>query len=523
MAESRSTSKSIFPKPRASKQNEPHYGSKPKSIKDCVLKPEDLKPIRRPESSWSQRQKLQVLTFLYYHRIPINDTVRAPTQLEASEIYGVPQRTISGWVQQQNKIEGSSIIRSPRALVVCQWPELESRLYQLFLGRRERRQAVCAGWFRIHALEVFRELFPGVSYHTCYTVFRFSNGWFWGFIGRHRISLRFITEKAPEDYRKLMINWLRSNRRISQPLPVAPAPSNDLEILLIRAVGRYDLSNICNLDETPLPLGYLSGRTYSTIGSHPIWVKELRSGWNTSKRPASLVLCVFADGVNRIPPMIIFDEEGVVYTKESPKYHPGVVVEFSKTGSMNEALFIKYIELHLIPALDGRPSLLALDSGSSHNLKTQAVLDTLRHHNITSILIPAGCTSFIQPLDVLVNRPLKAQIRNLTDDTIYDRGGVEKWSIGERRVMTTWSVGDAWYQFCIEKCELVKGVFRKVGLALPVDGSADHELDIKGFSGIEIGDWKRGDLDALESDLRFANVNPTYDNCGLVEFVAHGE
>lgn len=520
MAEPRSTSKSVFHKLAASKQNKPHHGSKSKLIEDRVLKPEDLKPIRRPEHSWSQQQKLRVLMFLYHHRIPINDTVRAPTQVEASEIYGVPQRTISGWVQRQNKIEGPSTIRTS---VVCQWPELESRLYQLFLGCRERRQAVCAGWFRTHALEVFHELFPGASYHTSHTVFRFSNGWFWGFIGRHRISLRCITEKAPDDYRKLVINWLRSNRRNSQSLPIAPAPSNDLEISLSRAVGRYDLSNICNIDETPLPLGYLGGRTYSTIGSHPIWVKELRSGWDTSKRPASLVLCVFADGVNRIPPMIIFDGEGAVYTKESPKYHPGVVVEFSKTGSMDDTLFIKYIELYLIPALDGRPSFLALDFCSSHNLKTQAVLDTLRHHSITSTLIPAGCTSLIHPLDVLVNRPLKAQIRSLTDEAIYNRGGVEEWSIGERWVMTTWSVGDAWYQFCIEKHELVKGVFRKVGLALPVDGSADHELDIKGFSGIEIGDWKRGDLDVPELDLRFACVNPTYDHCGLVEFVAYGE
>lgn len=32
-------------------------------------------------------------------------------------------------------------------------------------------------------------------------------------------------------------------------------------------------------------------------------------------------------------------------------------------------------------------------------------------------------------------------------------------------------------------------IFQQVSLSLPIDRSADHELDIKGFGEIEIGDW----------------------------------
>jgi len=107
--------------------------------------------------------------------------------------------------------------------------------------------------------------------------------------------------------------------------------------------------------------------------------------------------------------------------------------------------------------------------------------------------MPPGCTSLVQPLDVSINKPLKGMIRDLTDEAILDCESVEsfeKWSVGQRRVLTTNCVGDAWYRFCIEKKELVERVFRKLGLSLPADGSSDQEFDIKGFQDIKVGNWR---------------------------------
>lgn len=156
---------------------------------------------------------------------------------------------------------------------------------------------------------------------------RFSNRWFRGFLARHRISLRSITKKAqhvPEDYCRLVVNWLQFNCQNSQP--ITSSPSNWLETVLCWAVGWYDLSNICNLDETPLPFEYRNGHTYNTIGVKTIWVKETKSGWD--RQQASLVLCVFADEINWIPSMVLFHGQGTVYEKESPKYHPKVRVQY---------------------------------------------------------------------------------------------------------------------------------------------------------------------------------------------------
>lgn len=137
-------------------------GPKPKKIKDRVLKPADIQRIRYPERSWSQRQKTRVLVFLYHYRIPVfiigrhneahNWRSRPPTQQEASEIYQVPQRTISDWVRKRKAIESNSltVTRIPHTIVTCQWPELESKLYLLFLERRDQGQAIRTGWFRTH-------------------------------------------------------------------------------------------------------------------------------------------------------------------------------------------------------------------------------------------------------------------------------------------------------------------------------------------------------------------------------------
>ena len=363
------------------------------------------------------------------------------------------------------------------------WPELEDRLYSDFIERRKGGRTVRQGWFRIQSQFQFRAMYPDVNP----AIFRFSNGWFRGFLSRHKISLRSITKKAqkiPSDYEILILNWLRFNRRNSQP-----RIDRFWEVAVERPVGRYELSNICNLDETPLPFEYLEGKTYDLVGEKTVWVKESRSGWD--KRQASLVLCVFADGVPRVPPMIIFRGKGTRLGRERERYHPEVLVEYNPTAYMNDKLFENYITTHLIPVLGGRPTLFAIDLMGSH--KTPAVLELLRNNDITPSLIPPGCTGLVQPLDVSINKPLKELLRDLTDQKIFDlesAADFERWTVGDRRVMTTQCVGEAFSQFHTTKANLISRSFHKTGLSLPINGSLDSELDIKGFTNLEIGDWR---------------------------------
>jgi len=52
--------------------------------------------------------------------------------------------------------------------------------------------------------------------------------------------------------------------------------------------------------------------------------------------------------------------------------------------------------------------------------------------------------------------------------------------VGRRRILTTWAVGEAWEVFSRERVEVVKKSFRILGLALPIDGSCDSEISVKG-------------------------------------------
>jgi len=152
------------------------------------------------------------------------------------------------------------------------WPELEDRLYEDFLEQRKAGRTVRQGWFRIQSQIQFCQLYANVNP----TIFRFSTGWFHDFLQRYKISLRSITKKAqkvPNGYKPLVVNWLRFNPRNSQP-PI----HHFWELAIERPVGRYELSNICNSDETPIPFKYLQEKTYNLAGGKTVWVKVLKSG-----------------------------------------------------------------------------------------------------------------------------------------------------------------------------------------------------------------------------------------------------
>jgi len=195
-------------------------------------------------------------------------------------MYLISRRTISTWVKSRNQIEGvgkNSQIKREEISGNTQrvfWPELEERLHSEFLEQQKAGRSVRQGWFRIQSQFLFQFLYPNVNS----SVFRFSNGWFRGFLGRHYISLRSImkiAQKVPEDYKPLIVNWLRYNLRNSQP-----RSDRFWEVAIEYPVSRYQLSNICTVDKTPIPYEYFDGKTYNMTGEKTVWVKESRSGWD---------------------------------------------------------------------------------------------------------------------------------------------------------------------------------------------------------------------------------------------------
>lgn len=465
------------------------------------------KPRKEVHRTYTREFKLQVLSFCLHQKISVGPTTtRSPTVREASARYLVPRSTIQDWKKPETMeliLNGTKGTRSASGIMRtrgCHWPEMEELLYEAYRIRREERKSVRRSWLRRAAKAAFQRAYPTLDV----SIFIFSNGWFFGFLARHDITLRFATNKSqkiPADYLHVCLEFVRFVRRNAQ------LRENMQDELLV--VGRYLLSCICNMDETPLPFEFLDGQTYADRGSHTVQIRSTRSGWD--KRQATILLCIFADGAMRVKPLILFkgalaenltrraDRER--RAAEIARYDPRVLVQFNPNAYANESVLVNWIIDMLVPALPSGPRLLALDVAKFH--KTDAVLDTLRSHDIIPAMIPPGCTGLMQPLDVAVNKPLKDILRALVEDALdlYENRSGEDLressrpsAVEDRRVLVQHCLADAWEIFCTTKRELIVSSFRKVGLALPIDGSCDDELSIKGIppADLIIGDWQSG-------------------------------
>jgi len=260
-----------------------------------------------------------------------------------------------------------------------------------------------------------------------------------------------------------------------------------------KVVGRYLLDSICNIDETPLRFEYLDGQPYTNKGSHSVQVKASHSGWD--KRQATLLLAIFGSRRSIIQPFIIFrgkekyeGRRGEHFQKkryeEIKRYDPRVEIKWNDSRYDNAGLLVDWIQKSLVPALPPGPRLLALDVAKFHS--TNQVLSTLRVNDILPSMIPPGCTGLVQPLDVLVNKPFKSILRDILDDLLDDYkvrhqlnlrelNRLDSSAIGERRILVTHAVAQAWEQFTSSQAykELIVSTFRKLGLTLPIDGSCD--------------------------------------------------
>src|SRR5207302_6358861 len=156
---------------------------------------------------------------------------------------------------------------------------MEEVVYKEYRKRRNAGKAVRRLWLRRVAHAVFEQCYPCNTGEV--SKFVFSHGWFFGFLARHYITLRLPTNKSqkiPSDYYlQVYLDFMRFNWRNSQVWPGEE----------LRVVGQYLLSQIANVDETPLPFEFLDGQTYTDKGSHSVQVRSTKSGWD--KRQETII------------------------------------------------------------------------------------------------------------------------------------------------------------------------------------------------------------------------------------------
>jgi hypothetical protein len=252
-------------------------------------------------------------------------------------------------------------------------------------------------------------------------------------------------------------------------------------------------------------------------GEKTIGGKSDRSGWN--KRQATLILYIWGDGELRIKPKLVFHgssgPRSKILENEQDKYSPDVTVEVNETAYNNEELFKKFIEKELIPTFDGNEGLLVMDVATFHCTRT--ILDFLHGSNIITALIPPGCTSFLQPLDTAINKAFKQWLREAADEYIAEReerlGAFEKWSVSDKRVMTTWIVAAAAKRLYGQRKEMTQQAFVQCGITIRPDGSQDDHIKLKDIpaSEIDFTGWETA-YEAYIKQEPFSEIDPAFDD-----------
>jgi hypothetical protein len=496
--------------------------------------------------SYTREQKLAAISYAAIKKVWDNKRQQMVliSNKQAARDLGLDSTLLRNWKKNADKIralrKGS---RKGKLTHPCKFPLLEDQLHTLILEKRKIGRKVGENWIRRNARIEFEKLWPYkvtvVERKKVFADMSFSNGWLAGFLRRKNLSLRQPTKKAqaiPQDYKEKIISWLQFNRR-------AMAKFN------------FKLSEIANMDQTPISFEFLDNKTYDTKGVKTVFVKQTGSGWD--RRQATLQIIVHADGIQRCKPLLVFHGKNLDY-RQKPKssnlkkeykfYDPRVEVMFNPKAWSNTDLMVEWIKHLYTPATNfpcfprnstqRPPRFLSLDVFAGQ--KTKEVIDSFKAINCTTSFIPGGTTGFIQVCDTSINKSLKSRIEELADQYI-DEHEVEwvegKYSVGQRRILLTKWVAQAWEDIHKEDGDMIRRAFKQVGLGLPIDGSRDHEIKIKDFLEVEVGNWKdwkptkaqKGDAEDLQSNLtpeeveKLASVIPIDDDDGMEDMEVDGD
>ena len=201
-------------------------------------------------------------------------------------------------------------------------------------------------------------------------------------------------------------------------------------------------------------------------------------------------LTVFGDGVSRVRPTLIFRGAGKrIKPDERRSWDKRVNVYFQKNALCDEVIMKKWTSdkwynIFTNPATpDSSGKLLVADVHKAQ--QTDEVKRLLQKKNTVLVNVPPGCTSRVQPLDVVVNNPFKNLVREQfekhLDENVNDY--VEgKLTASKRRILTTKWVAIAWEKVMQDK-EMVIRSFKKCGITTNLDGSENDKVKIRGLEG----------------------------------------
>lgn len=388
-------------------------------------------------------------------KIKIAKYAKSNTIKEAVLKFNIPRTTINDWIKNLNKyssldtskLEKTTMHKGKPPLN----PDIENKLISFIEFNRRLYNPITTYSLYLKLLELWPER-KKYSQNTNYALI-------YRILIRHSYTFRtkshygqLLKKEAFKDA-SLFLNEIRNNR----------------------INNGINSSIIGNMDETPIFFNMPISKTIIKKGAKQVIIRTQ----GQEKLRVSVILSILADG-DKLPPLIIFKakDKGTVYKhlNEEPEVKSGkCFIECNSNAWATEEIIDRWftkIWLKYLKSDDlfyDNLGYLILDKATSH--VTDNIIAKYKNDNNFLTFIPSGLTRYLQPLDVVINKPFKEALKKLYVEYCIENEA-ENSPVSRKKILEM--ITKVWWDENIITKEMIYKSFRVTGIANSLNGEEDY-------------------------------------------------
>ena len=265
---------------------------------------------------------------------------------------------------------------------------------------------------------------------------------------------------------------LKRKTSVAQKDPVlliAKIVSYILRVRRLRIKDSYQPSDIIAFDETPVWADMVFNTTVDVVGKKTVSMKTT----GHEKCRVTVGLAAKGNGT-KVKPFIVFKGGKRDVEKLKKEYGNKCVIASSTNRWMDTDLTLSWANT-VFGQFSFRRRLLARDNCECHLMPV--VQKSLQGKKIDTVLVPGGCTKYIQAPDVSWNKPFKMYCTEKNDKWLEAEGIHQETDGGNLkpppgRTIVNWIL-DSWNQL---SSEIFCKSFKACALTSVIDGSDDKDI-----------------------------------------------
>ena len=404
--------------------------------------------------------------------------IASRSNYKAAEKFGVSEWTIRYWRGQIDKLRKASKTK----ITIHKGPPISDdtlktdlKLLEFYEINRKLKNPISTYSLKIELLKIRPDLIQLSPHGQLEYIYRFMQ--------RNNLSLRVpghIGRLLPKDTKQTIIDYIIDLRKTIKE-------------------GGYGEYNIINMDETPLYLNMVPNKTIARKGTKNVVIRTN----NQEKIRVTCILSVCADG-DKLSPYIIFKGKNSYSLSKlnNNKYIKDhkIFININNNAWSTTDIINDWLDKVYLPYINKDPllgsGLLIMDKASSHI--NEDIIEKCTGQFCDVSILPSGCTSILQPLDISINKPFKNSLKEKYIRYCIDKGVVFS-KVGKEDIIN-W-VGDIWFSDKIINKELIKNSFKVCGLSNKIDGSEDDLIKVLDFLENKTNDIDDEDEEYIKNDL----------------------